>query len=128
MPSASRRARSVLRAVGRAASAGIAETDRRRAASRCRGVTIVGGTVAARHAALAAAAGSAAANAPVGNEENVLAESAVQDKHVITGTFWEGAKGGVEKQLPELYAGAIRKLVRDNPTISAALSAPPPAQ
>ena len=64
----------------------------------------------------------------IGPDGKVLAESAVQDKHVITGTFWEGAKGGVEKQLPELYAGAIRKLVRDNPTISAALSAPQPAQ
>ena len=64
----------------------------------------------------------------IGPDGKVMAQSAVQDKQVIQGTFWEGAKGGVEKKLPELYAGAIRKLVRDNPTISAALSAPQPAQ
>jgi hypothetical protein len=64
----------------------------------------------------------------IGPDGKVMAESLVQDKQVIQGTFWEGAKGGVEKQLPGLYAGAIRKLVRDNPTISAALAAAPPAQ
>jgi len=64
----------------------------------------------------------------IGPDGKAVAQSTVQDHQVIQGTFWEGAKGGVEKKLPELYAGAIRKLVRDNPSISAALSAPQPAQ
>jgi hypothetical protein len=64
----------------------------------------------------------------IGPDGKVMAQSAVQDKQVIQGTFWEGAKGGVEKKLPELHADAIRKLVRDNPTILAALSAAPSAQ
>ena len=64
----------------------------------------------------------------IGPDGKVIAESVVQDNQVIQGTLWEGAKGGIEKKMPELYAGAIRKLVRDNPTISAALSAALPAQ
>jgi hypothetical protein len=64
----------------------------------------------------------------IGADGKVIAQSAVEDKQVIQGTFWEGAKGGVEKKLPELYADAIRKLVRDNPTISSALSTAQPAR
>jgi hypothetical protein len=64
----------------------------------------------------------------IGPDGKVIAQSAVQDKQVIQGTVWGGAKGGVERDLPGLYAAAIRKLVRDNPTISSALSAAQPSQ
>jgi uncharacterized lipoprotein YajG len=53
----------------------------------------------------------------------VLASSSVKDTQGITGTFWQGAKGGFEQDMPKLYASAIRKVVRENPTISAALAA-----
>jgi hypothetical protein len=64
----------------------------------------------------------------IGPDGKVIAQSAVQDKLVIQGTFWQGAKGGIEKQLPELHAGAIRKIVRDNESVSAALTAGQPAR
>ena len=54
----------------------------------------------------------------------VLVNSVVKDKVGITGTLWEGAKGGFERDMPKLYAQAIRKLFRDNPEVSAALQAP----
>ena len=54
-----------------------------------------------------------------------LAASKVKDMQYIEGSFWMGAKGGFEAKMPELYAGAIRKLVRDNPTISSALAGAP---
>lgn len=54
----------------------------------------------------------------------VLVNSVVKDKVGITGTLWEGAKGGFERDMPKLYAQAIRKLFRDNAEVSAALQAP----
>jgi len=54
----------------------------------------------------------------------VLATSVVKDRVGITGTLWEGAKGGFERDMPKLYPQVIRKLVRENAEISAALKAP----
>ena len=54
----------------------------------------------------------------------VLVNSVVKDKVGITGTLWEGAKGGFERDMPKLYAQAIRKLFRDNAEVAAALQAP----
>ena len=54
----------------------------------------------------------------------VLVNSVVKDKVGITGTLWEGAKGGFERDMPKLYAQAIRKLFRENAEVSAALQAP----
>jgi len=55
---------------------------------------------------------------------DVLVNSVVKDKIGITGTFWEGAKGGFERDMPKLYPQIIRKLVRENADVSAALRAP----
>jgi uncharacterized lipoprotein YajG len=59
----------------------------------------------------------------LGRDKAVLAQSIVKDTQFIEGSVWTGAKGAFEAKMPEFYAGAIRKLVRDNPTISAALAA-----
>ncbi len=52
---------------------------------------------------------------------NVVATDTVRDESKIKGTFWMGAKGGFEREMPKLYAAAVARLVRDNPTISAGL-------
>jgi hypothetical protein len=54
----------------------------------------------------------------------VLTNSVVKDKVGITGTLWGGAKGGFERDMPKLYPQVIRKLVRDNAEVSAALKTP----
>lgn len=54
----------------------------------------------------------------------VLTNSVVKDKVSITGTLWSGAKGGFERDMPKLYPQIIRKLVRENAEVSAALKAP----
>jgi hypothetical protein len=54
----------------------------------------------------------------------VLVNSVVKDKVGITGTLWEGAKGGFERDMPKLYPQVIRKLVRENAEVSAALKMP----
>jgi uncharacterized lipoprotein YajG len=51
----------------------------------------------------------------------VIATEMVGDETKIKGTFWMGAKGGFEKEMPKLYAAAVTKVVRENPDISAAL-------
>jgi hypothetical protein len=52
-----------------------------------------------------------------------LARSHIKESQPTKGNFWTtGGKAGVEAAMPDVYAGAIRKLVRDNPDISAALS------
>ncbi len=51
-----------------------------------------------------------------------LARSHIKESQPTKGNFWTtGGKAGVEAAMPAVYAGAIRKLVRDNPDISAAL-------
>lgn len=55
---------------------------------------------------------------------DVLVNSVVKDKIGITGTLWEGAKGGFERDMPKLYPQIIRKLVRENAEVSAALRVP----
>ncbi len=57
---------------------------------------------------------------------NVVATDTVRDESTIKGTFWMGAKGGFEREMPKLYAAAVAKLVRDNPAISAALKSGSP--
>ena len=52
-----------------------------------------------------------------------LASSRIKESQPTKGNFWTtGAKAGIEAAMPGVYAGAIRKLVRDNTEISAALS------
>jgi hypothetical protein len=55
---------------------------------------------------------------------DVLVNSVVKDKIGITGTLWEGAKGGFERDMPKLYPQIIRNLVRENAEVSAALRVP----
>lgn len=63
---------------------------------------------------------SASVLGPDGTE---LARSHIKESQPTKGNFWTtGGKAGVEAAMPGVYAGAIRKLVRDNPEISAALS------
>lgn len=50
-----------------------------------------------------------------------LATSTVQEATHIKGSFWMGARGGFEREMPKLYPAIIRKIVRDNAQISAAL-------
>lgn len=52
---------------------------------------------------------------------NVVATDTVRDESTIKGTFWMGARGGFEREMPKLYAAAVARLVRDNAAISAAL-------
>jgi hypothetical protein len=51
-----------------------------------------------------------------------LAQSKVEHTEFIEGSIWTGAKAGFEAKMPELYAGAIRKIARENPDVSAALA------
>jgi hypothetical protein len=53
---------------------------------------------------------------------NVLATDAIKEQTEIKGTFWMGARGGFEREMPKIYPAAIRKLVRDNAKISGALA------
>jgi hypothetical protein len=55
---------------------------------------------------------------------DVLVNSIVKDKIGISGTLWEGAKGGFERDMPRLYPQIIRKLARENDEVSAALNMP----
>lgn len=52
---------------------------------------------------------------------NILATDTVREQSEIKGTFWMGAKGGFEREMPKLYAAAVARLVRDNPAISSAI-------
>lgn len=64
----------------------------------------------------------------LGRDGRELVQSTVQDSQYIEGSVWTGAKSAVEAKMPELYAGALRKLVRENPKVSAALATNPPGQ
>ena len=57
-----------------------------------------------------------------GRDGDVLAESSVKEEKVIKGSMMTGAKSAMEKQVPLIYGEIIRKLVRENPAILAALS------
>jgi hypothetical protein len=50
-----------------------------------------------------------------------IAMNVVQEATQIKGSFWMGARGGFEREMPKLYPAIIRKIVRDNAPISAAL-------
>jgi hypothetical protein len=63
-----------------------------------------------------------------GRDGRELVQSTVQDSQYIEGSVWTGAKSAVEAKMPELYAGAIRKLVRENSKVSAALATEQPGQ
>lgn len=52
-----------------------------------------------------------------------LSNTAIRDSKGITGTVWTGAKGGFEREMPKLYADAIRRIVRENAQTRAALAA-----
>ena len=58
-----------------------------------------------------------------GRDGQELVKTTVEEAQHIEGSFWTGAKGAFEEKMPELYAGAVRKLVRENATVSAALVA-----
>lgn len=45
----------------------------------------------------------------------------VKDEKYIDGSFWKGAKGGFEKQMPMLYKQAIDKVLTKNPDVMTAL-------
>lgn len=51
----------------------------------------------------------------------VIVTDTVREETAIKGTFWMGAKGGFEREMPKLYTTAVAKVVRENPAISAAL-------
>jgi hypothetical protein len=50
-----------------------------------------------------------------------LASSVVKGDKNIEGTFWEGAKGGFEKQMPGIYDEIMRSIVDNNEEILEAL-------
>lgn len=50
-----------------------------------------------------------------------LARSTVKDESVIRGSVWVGPKYAFERDVPKIYATAIRRLVRENPEIRGAL-------
>lgn len=51
-----------------------------------------------------------------------IALSTIQDEEVIKGTLLMGARGGFERDMPDLYQRIIRKLVRENEVVSSALA------
>lgn len=57
---------------------------------------------------------------------NIVASDTVREETQIKGTFWMGAKGGFEREMPKLYAAAVARLVRNNASISTALRGGPP--
>lgn len=50
-----------------------------------------------------------------------LATVRVKDERTVEGNVWTGAKGAMEAQVPAIYGEMIRKLVRENPAMLAAL-------
>ena len=54
-------------------------------------------------------------------EGQELVERYVSDEKTIEGD-WMGARGGMEREIDELYAGFIHGMIRDNPDIMAALT------
>jgi len=52
---------------------------------------------------------------------NVIALDTIREETAIKGTFWMGARGGFEREMPKIYAAAIARLVRDNAKIGNAL-------
>ncbi len=58
----------------------------------------------------------------VGNDKKTIASSNVLGTDIyIKGTFMEGGKGGVERDMPKLYSDVIRQTVRENKEILEAL-------
>lgn len=55
------------------------------------------------------------------NLGKTIAESTVQNRQVIKGTFWMGAKGGVEQEMPKIYQDIMKKVLKENNTILTAL-------
>ena len=56
--------------------------------------------------------------------KNVLAKNdVVGDKIFIKGSFWTGGKGGVERDMPQLYSNIIKNIVRENSDVLTALKA-----
>lgn len=51
------------------------------------------------------------------SEGEILAPFSVKDEKYIDGSFWKGAKGGFEQQMPGLYREAIDKMIRKNPDV-----------
>ena len=49
-----------------------------------------------------------------------LYKGAIEDDVGVTGTF-SGVKGGMERDIPQIYGGAILRIVRDNDALMAAL-------
>lgn len=50
-----------------------------------------------------------------------LAQATLKDQTTVEGSAWVGPKYAVEKEMPKIYAGIIRKIVRDNPAVRRAL-------
>ena len=51
-----------------------------------------------------------------------IASSNVQAEEIIKGTLIKGARGGFEREMPDVYQRIIWKLVRDNEVVTAALA------
>ena len=56
-----------------------------------------------------------------GADGTPLASSHAKEERPITGSFWSGGKGAMEKNVPEVYGEVLRKLVREDPAMMAAL-------
>ena len=52
----------------------------------------------------------------------VSASASLKDEVEIRGTFMLGARGGFERDMPDIYAGIVRSIVRDNPPILTTLT------
>lgn len=60
--------------------------------------------------------------AVTGPDGDSLAESDLEDRIVIEGTALKRARGGFEREMPEIYARIINAVIRGNPPIRNALS------
>ena len=53
--------------------------------------------------------------------KKILAESTIEDTHIIKGSVWVGPVGAFKKELPGIYQGIIEKIIRENDIITKAL-------
>ena len=56
-----------------------------------------------------------------GSDGSVIESLTLEDNREITGSFWTGAKGGFEKEMPALYRSVVDAVVTRNDKVLAAL-------
>ncbi len=55
------------------------------------------------------------------DQNRILAEDMLEDRIIIEGSFWVGAKYAFEKEVPKIYGNIIKQIVRENTDVVNAL-------